>query len=189
MNRSEAGKIGFQKSKIILEIKFLNRILNYENSPNLCSLCKIILSYKHRKNKFCSHKCAASFCNSSRKLKRRLCRVCQKPVNRPALKRCSACYLVSKDFALLKCDGARKKSLIKEYGVKCQICSNTHWMGSHIPIEMDHIDGNYTNNIKENLRLICPNCHAQTLTYKGKNKGKGRLNRKKIANIAQLAEQ
>jgi hypothetical protein len=45
-------------------------------------------------------------------------------------------------------------------------------MGKPIPIELDHIDGNSDNNSAENLRLICPNCHAQTETYKVANKGK-----------------
>lgn len=43
-----------------------------------------------------------------------------------------------------------------------------------IPIELDHIDGNPENNKSDNLRLICPNCHAQTPTYKGRNIGKVR---------------
>lgn len=43
-----------------------------------------------------------------------------------------------------------------------------------IPLEIDHIDGNSENNSEENLRLICPNCHSLTATYKGANRGKGR---------------
>jgi len=45
------------------------------------------------------------------------------------------------------------------------------WMKKQIPLEIDHIDGHCTNNERSNLRLICPNCHAQTDTYKGKNIG------------------
>jgi len=48
----------------------------------------------------------------------------------------------------------------------------SEWMGVNIPIELDHTDGNCENNTRENLRLICPNCHAQTPTYRGKNMGK-----------------
>lgn len=51
---------------------------------------------------------------------------------------------------------------------KCEICSNSMWNGLPIPIELDHIDGNHFNNDLVNLRIICPNCHAQTDTHAGK---------------------
>ena len=56
---------------------------------------------------------------------------------------------------------------IKEH--KCEVCSETEWMNKKIPIELDHIDGNHYNNDLSNLRIICPNCHAQTDTNSGKN--------------------
>ena len=43
-----------------------------------------------------------------------------------------------------------------------------------LPLEIDHIDGNSENNSEENLRLICPNCHSLTSTYRGANRGNGR---------------
>jgi hypothetical protein len=52
---------------------------------------------------------------------------------------------------------------------KCSICNLTEWNGKPISLEIDHIDGCHSNNSYENLRTICPNCHAQTDTYKGKN--------------------
>jgi 5-methylcytosine-specific restriction endonuclease McrA len=45
-------------------------------------------------------------------------------------------------------------------------------------MDLEHIDGNSLNNNLENLSLICPNCHSQTATYKGANKGNGRYYRK-----------
>lgn len=57
---------------------------------------------------------------------------------------------------------------------KCEVCKNSKWNGAEIPLEVDHIDGNPENNVEANVRLICPNCHAQTPTYKSKNKGNGR---------------
>jgi len=53
---------------------------------------------------------------------------------------------------------------------KCECCGITEWNGQLAPIELDHIDGNRYNNTIENLRILCPNCHAQTDTYRGKNK-------------------
>jgi hypothetical protein len=40
-----------------------------------------------------------------------------------------------------------------------------------IPIQLDHLNGKHFDNRIENLRLLCPNCYAQTDTYTGKNKG------------------
>lgn len=45
-------------------------------------------------------------------------------------------------------------------------------------MDLEHIDGNYSNNDISNLCLLCPNCHSQTNTFKGRNKGNGRHLRK-----------
>jgi 5-methylcytosine-specific restriction endonuclease McrA len=70
-----------------------------------------------------------------------------------------------------------RKHLLDIYGHKCSVCNNTEWLGTEIPLEVDHIDGNASNNFPDNLRMICPNCHAQTPTHNAKNKGNGRKSR------------
>jgi Zn finger protein HypA/HybF involved in hydrogenase expression len=67
---------------------------------------------------------------------------------------------------------------IKEH--KCECCRLSEWMGQPISLELDHIDGDNKNNKLDNLRVLCPNCHAQTPTYRGKNKKKIILKLKKI---------
>lgn len=65
-----------------------------------------------------------------------------------------------------------KSRLIKEgvFARKCSNCMNEHWLNLPIPLELDHVNGDRTDNRIENLRLLCPNCHALTDTYRGKNK-------------------
>ncbi len=58
---------------------------------------------------------------------------------------------------------------------RCECCGITEWNGKPAPIELDHIDGDRHNNTIDNLRILCPNCHAQTDTYRAKNKKKNLL--------------
>lgn len=54
---------------------------------------------------------------------------------------------------------------------KCEICSlEATWNGLSLVLHLDHIDGDRNHNRASNLRLICPNCHSQTITYAGRNK-------------------
>jgi hypothetical protein len=66
-----------------------------------------------------------------------------------------------------------KNRLIKEGLLKneCSICGISEWNGKLLNCELDHIDGNRTNHRIENLRILCPNCHSQTDTYRSKNRG------------------
>lgn len=52
---------------------------------------------------------------------------------------------------------------------RCCVCKRSRWMKQPIPLELEHKDGNHHNNALENLELLCPNCHALTSTYRGKN--------------------
>lgn len=73
-----------------------------------------------------------------------------------------------------------KRYLISKYGEKCMDCG---WCGinpktGNIPIELEHVDGDHKNYKINNLKLLCPNCHSLTPTYKGANRGKGRHERR-----------
>jgi hypothetical protein len=56
---------------------------------------------------------------------------------------------------------------------KCSICFISNWNNKSIVLEIDHINGINSDNRAENLRYVCPNCHSQTSTYKGKNINSG----------------
>ncbi len=65
-----------------------------------------------------------------------------------------------------------KERLLKE-GIKerkCECCGNTEWMGKPIALELHHINAVKDDQRLENLVLLCPNCHALTDNYRGKNK-------------------
>lgn len=76
----------------------------------------------------------------------------------------------------------RKKLLDENYKeYRCECCGLTEWLNEPIPLELHHIDGNKNNNTLENFQLLCPNCHAKTSSYRGKN-----VKNKRVESIYQL---
>lgn len=69
-----------------------------------------------------------------------------------------------------------RRYIFEKFDNKCCLCgwSKINPYTNSLPLEIDHIDGNSENNSEENLRLICPNCHSLTATYRGANRGHGR---------------
>ena len=60
----------------------------------------------------------------------------------------------------------------------CAICGNQRsWLFKKLTLHVDHINGLYWDNRSENLRFLCPNCHAVTPTHAGKNRVRLRLAR------------
>lgn len=77
-----------------------------------------------------------------------------------------------------------KTYLFRKFDNKCARCGwgEVNPYTNKIPLEVEHIDGNYKNNDENNLILLCPNCHALTSTYKGANLNNGRKSRNKYSN-------
>lgn len=64
-----------------------------------------------------------------------------------------------------------KEDILKEQGNICAICGiKPEWNNKQLVFIIDHIDGKASNNKRDNLRCICPNCDSQLDTYKSKNK-------------------
>lgn len=137
--------------------------------------------------KFCSRSCSATFNNNTQHWRNSLG---FKPV-----KNCLNCSKICKNlYCSIKCQQnykttqlvesstassqTMKKYLLKLYGNKCFECGIIEWNNKPITMDIEHVDGNSINNKLDNLKLLCPNCHSQTSTYKAKNKGNGRYIRR-----------
>lgn len=69
------------------------------------------------------------------------------------------------------------KKIIKQYNLLpycCSGCGISKWKDQDLSLELDHIDGDAANNKILNLRLLCPNCHSLTSTYRGRSINTGK---------------
>lgn len=162
----------------------------YEKNPSFCEKCEIKLPINKKNNKFCSKSCAAKingelfpkrvskyngkqclWCFNSIKIKSNYCnnkcRVAHYNMNR---------FL---DWYYNNGDFSGSPKLIKSFivlinGYKCFECGISNYNNKPLTLHLEHIDGNALNNAKNNLSLLCPNCHGQTPTYAGRNVGNGK---------------
>lgn len=87
----------------------------------------------------------------------------------PARSATSIRRLLETDFSKLGHGGRRRRVLI-EQDYKCNKCGLLDWLNEPITLELEHKDGNKKNNKRDNLECLCPNCHSQTPTWRGRNR-------------------
>jgi len=149
-----------------------------------CEQCEKEHNGSYATGRFCNVKCSRAFSTrSNREMRNR--RISLALTGKPGRKSLGSKHseetkrkisetvkskLKYKPFEELTSDSARRRALLRELGHICSVCTGSEWMGQPMPVELDHIDGDPGNNARSNCRLICPNCHAQTPTYKGRNR-------------------
>jgi 5-methylcytosine-specific restriction endonuclease McrA len=128
---------------------------------------------------FCSHSCAAITNNVKRK------KIKPKKLTKAEQDN----LLVNKWETGLICGGTKYghiKAVIRRYllevnNYQCCLCkfSGVNFATGNTILQIDHIDGDCSNHVKTNLRVLCPNCHAQTPTYGNLNKNSKRTWKKR----------
>ena len=173
MSASDAGRLGALASASTQRAKFDEKMAGYAALPNSCKCCQAALSYKKRGNLYCSRSCAARINNLVPK------RIMSEQARERAVTAKARVTRVrpSKKIVSPRQPGtghlAMKKRLLSMFGNSCSD-PECAWDFDACPVdvELDHMDGDGTNNLLSNLRLLCPNCHSLTDTFMGKNKGK-----------------
>jgi Zn-dependent M32 family carboxypeptidase len=80
----------------------------------------------------------------------------------------------------------KRKVVFEEQNNSCACCGLREWLGQSITLELEHKDGNRFNHDRENLEALCPNCHSQTKTWRGRNNNK--QNGVLASNVEQVVE-
>jgi hypothetical protein len=193
MNRSDAGKLGWAKTKgtmLAHTAKKKNEARDrYAKAPQKCRRCEVMIPYEQRDNSFCSSSCSATWINAKR-IRVRSCEGCGQDLKRGGKQFCSvtcqhkvqwkarAAEITAAGKMISTDPRSARRYLAETHGWKCATCEITKWQGQATPLVLNHIDGNSDNWSLMNLQLICPNCDAQTPTYKARNRGNGRFSRR-----------
>ena len=162
----------------------------------ICENCQKENSGLYGRGRFCNEKCARSFSTKekrkeinqkvSKKLKgrkgnaftfkkgydsrRKIFSHKERIKGWASSKKCAENKTMSTPIEKLS-KSTRRKLLIRERGNRCETCKNTHWLGNSIKLEVEHKDGNKNHNLRDNLLLLCPNCHSFTPTWRKKKNG------------------
>ena len=171
----------------------------------VCQLCNRAFKSSSLTAKFCSVEC----CNQSRRALPASCLECGELYKRKSPSESRAKR--SSEFCSGKCANLYKynsyirrwkageetgnstyagslaiyvKRYIKEkYGNKCCQCgwAEVHSVTGKVPVEIDHINGDWRDSREENLRLLCPNCHSLTPNYRALNKRPAERTKQKVS--------
>lgn len=196
-----------EKSKKILEennINWQEWLESKKRKPNKCLYCgKEIIGPDRFRKKFCNNTCSINYQydNNIRKTnKDNKCLYCGNIIKHSKSKRdkkyCSNdCYInYLNDIKINKwkngeetgCDisgnikNFLKDFLLKKVNYKCQECGYdklNKYTGKTI-LQIHHIDGDCFNTKEENLKVLCPNCHALTENFGSRNKNSTRIDRR-----------
>lgn len=175
------------------------RLREYNLKPTECLECHTLFFDKTKVKMFCTSSCSAKYNNRGRGLKR-----CKHRSHRSAVSKTTFCLFCNSinlnkksKYCSQECNiehkyrikienwisglpigsASAKNLLIRTHGYTCNHCGISEHNHKPLTLDLEHINGNSEDNSPENLCLLCPNCHSQTSTYKGKNKGNGRHSR------------
>lgn len=169
----------------------------------ICNTCgNSFKSLKCENRKYCSQSCAAATNNTLyikrqkiiqtkkskrnryRKDKSNVCLNCGVPVyGKFCSRKCQQMYMFTNETiprfmkGLINHRPTLSAILKKLRGERCELCGLTEWRGQPLSFIVDHKNGDSTNNLPDNLQLICPNCDSQSPHFAGRNKGNGRKSR------------
>ncbi len=174
---------------MLVAVPFQHPTQGIEMPEVICTECKEPFQGVSSR-KFCSRSCSVTFNNKkSPKRKRhggprKPCPVCgTEPEGRN--KYCRTCIAngahlhFKTDLKDMQTSTSLRNYILRTREYVCVDCRLSEWRGQPIPLEVEHVDGNSDNNTEENLKLLCPNCHALTPTYKSRNRGNSARQKKR----------
>lgn|GEM_PF-6522711 len=142
-----------------------------------CLLCKSPIYNKQ--NKFCCNSHAASFNNPLKQRKPKILKI--RKNDQFILDWLSGNLEMSRTYCGVnnQISSTIRKYLLKKCDNKCEKCGwcEINKKTGKVPVQVNHIDGDSTNNRLENLEVLCPNCHSLTDNFGNLNKGRGRKKR------------